>query len=62
MAREKEVVPELVDAPTVDSPESDLVAVRLRFGGGGLKRGAVLDVSPAEAARLAANGSAFPVT
>lgn len=61
MARDREVVPESVDAAEVDSSPSDLVAVRLRFGGGGLKRGDVLDVSPVEAARLAANGSAFPV-
>lgn len=37
-----------------------MVRVRLRFGGGGLKRGDLLDVSPDEAARLAANGTAFP--
>lgn len=61
MARNQEVVLESVDVPEVDAPESDLVAVRLRFGGAGVKRGDVLNVSPDEAARLSANGSAFPV-
>jgi hypothetical protein len=40
----------------VEAPE--LVRVRMRFGGAGLRRGSLIYVSPEEAARLQAAGSA----